>query len=395
MARYLEPHFCPELLEQYLIYLGYDQLLACCLVCWAWNHASKRLLFQVLNLNHTRQYEAFCNNTDPRRLPRQVIAPSDYCDRQQFHILPGLHAVRHFEISFRTFAFPMLLSTAIQTLSGSLRSVVIHDTMGFSYQRFIDVLEALHLCKGLRQLSLPPPIAIGDTKGVLSTVARELAGRTLATGVLPVLTFLQLVSRNDRHNPKLQFDTEWVCTSGFPFCVEEVETLVVGSPTAACYLLPRVASNLVSLEYCARASFDWHACWAHFSECHRIFSKTTLISIMIIEPVTLPHLKNLRLAFPQTPPQHFLDMIRAPAIEEIKLEGRTTLLYDPFGWTLQPIDRSIGRLDFDAFPQYLRQLSLSLGPNPGLGSEVLSSQCLGKIFPRCVAHNVSIIVLGR
>lgn len=99
MVRYLEPCFCPELLEQYLIHLGYDQLLACRLVCSAWNHASKRLLFEVLDLNHDHQYKAFCNNTDLRRHPKQVIAPSEYCDRQLFYLLPGLHAVHHFEIS--------------------------------------------------------------------------------------------------------------------------------------------------------------------------------------------------------------------------------------------------------------------------------------------------------
>lgn len=271
MVRYSGPRFCPELLEQYLIDQGYDQLLACRLVCWAWKEESDRLLYEVLDLNHSQQYQAFCNNTDLRRRPKRVIA-TDFCERQEFYLLPGLQAVHHFEISFMSYTRPGLLSTAIQSLSGTLRTIVLHDTLLLSYSSFIDVLKALHLCKGLRQLSIPPPMAVGDYEEMAGgphpgAAAEGLAGQITGTGVFPVLTFLQIVSRNDRHKPRKVngVDSEWLSTPGFPFRVDQVDTLVIGSPAAARYLLPRVSSNLVSLEYCV--FLDWCACWTDFRKC--------------------------------------------------------------------------------------------------------------------------------
>ncbi|KAF9058537.1 hypothetical protein BDP27DRAFT_1432576 [Rhodocollybia butyracea] len=271
------PHCCPKLLEQYLEGQCFNDLCTCRLVSKEFQSASDRLLFRKVDLRDKYQYKACHRNEESTRYTKEVVVPLDFT--QEFyalHIRSGFLRVRSLEIvaAGNLLGPPLLLNVGICSLYRSLEGFITQTSVHVSYPDFLDLLDALHSCKGLRQLTLPSPYTLGKYMWYkplqgLSDARNALAQRTTTAGASPKLNFLQLVSVSHRQNPidwHHDIDLEWLCNKGFPFNVSEVHTLVVGSPAAARYLLPLTAIYLRTLELCVPTDFRHQ--WNGFCKLH-------------------------------------------------------------------------------------------------------------------------------
>lgn len=277
------PHYCPELLEQYLEGQCFKDLCTWRLVSKEFKSASDRLLFRKVDLHDKHQYKACHQNEESSHYTKEVVVPLDFT--QEFHplrIRSGFFRVRSLEIvdAGNLLGPPLLLNVGIRSLYRSLECFITQTNIHLSYPDFLNLLDALHSCKGLCQLTLPSPYTLGKyvwykpLQG-LSDTRKALAQRITAAGVPPKLNFLQLVSASHRQNPvdwHHDIDLEWLCSKGFPFNVSEVHTLVVGSPAAARYLLPLTTSYLRTLELCVPTDFRHQ--WDGFCKLHFIPANT-------------------------------------------------------------------------------------------------------------------------
>ncbi|KAJ3925475.1 MAG: hypothetical protein NXY57DRAFT_967754 [Lentinula lateritia] len=135
---------------------------------------------------------------------------------------------------------------AIRTVSLTLETFTLRDSIPVSYPAFCDILKALGRCKRLRNLTLPPPYRIGDNQSAAQQRADDALAEfdKMARDLLPFedrpqLNFLQLIPSAYRDNPRpntaamrdpLASEYKWLEEGKCPFNLRLLRELVIGPP---------------------------------------------------------------------------------------------------------------------------------------------------------------------
>ncbi|KAJ3924846.1 MAG: hypothetical protein NXY57DRAFT_1033354 [Lentinula lateritia] len=153
--------FCVELVGECMLHMKDRELQACSLVCHSWRVLAQSLFFKNL-LRHVR------------RIIGEVSFPFP-----EMFTTHGPLRIRTLEFRENVRYGPAPLANivnAIRTVSLTLETFTLRDSIPVSYPAFCDVLKALGRCKRLRNLTLPPPYRIGDNQ----SAAQQRADDALA-----------------------------------------------------------------------------------------------------------------------------------------------------------------------------------------------------------------------
>ncbi|KAJ3901943.1 hypothetical protein F5879DRAFT_924227 [Lentinula edodes] len=350
----ISTRFCPELFGEYLSYVPGIDLNACSRVCHYWREPALSARFRTVDVENKVQLALLL--IDPRRLRyvREVIGDSCSAFTTAFTSYPA--HLRTLEIRDMDFiATNNQINQAVVAFSPTITTFTIHSSLRMTYQDFCELLQCLVHCKFLRNLTFPPPARAIDVRS--SSHEHAVEARTAIDVMAHIgeekakLAFLQLILTSYRRDPQYTGDAphaqeyEWLNASVCPFDLSELETLVVGSASAAQILLPSISKYLTRLEFCL--PFDNRSAWTEYE---------TLRGA----PIVLPSLRHLGLTFHIRLSNWLLDVIRTPAIETICIKWSTSISYCTYDKQFRKIDRQIARLDghMFMFPKKLSKIYL-------------------------------------
>ncbi|KAJ4467611.1 hypothetical protein C8R41DRAFT_925698 [Lentinula lateritia] len=345
--------FCPELFGEYLSYVPGVDLDACSRVCHYWREPALSARFRTVDVENKVQLALL--SIDPRRLcfVREVVSDSQSAFTTAFSSYPA--HLRTLEI--REMDFIMTnnqINQAIVAFSPTITTFTIHSSLRMTYQDICEMLQCLAHCKSLRNLTFPPPARAIDDRS--SSPERAVEAHTVIDTMTPVgeekarLAFLQLIPTSHRDDPQYTGNAphaqeyEWLKVCICPFDLSGLETLVVGSASAAQILLPSISKHLTRLEFCL--PFDGCSAWTEYETLRQA-------------PIVLPSLHDLGLTFHIRPSNWLLDVVRTPALRTICMKWSTSISYCTYEKQFKNIDNQIARLDDGhMFPEHLSKIYL-------------------------------------
>ncbi|KAJ3805437.1 hypothetical protein F5876DRAFT_69797 [Lentinula aff. lateritia] len=275
--------FCVELVGECMSHMKDRELHACSLVCHSWRVLAQSLFFETIVLRRgVKKLARLERNPHLLRHVRHIIGETSFPFPEMFTAYGPLR-IRTLEFRENVRYGPAPLANivnAIRTVSLTLETFTLRDSIPVSYPAFCDILKALGRCKRLRNLTLPPPYRIGDNQSAAQQRADDALAEfdKMARDLLPFedrpqLNFLQLIPSAYRDNPRpntaamrdpLASEYKWLEEGKCPFNLRLLRELVIGPPVAIQVVLPITRRSLHRLEVCQ--AFDTRSSWTLYGE---------------------------------------------------------------------------------------------------------------------------------